>query len=139
MPAKSSVIVAALLLLAASCSKPASYEQFIRRDAAPEGVYGFELDFSDSTALYDLSFYAPAVKRDTMLALDVLWSCPGADSLQERVYLPMKGREVIELYRSDAAPAPAGIWKLSVKVDGAPEDFLGIGIICKRHGTRQTP
>lgn len=137
MPARHSlIVVAALSLLACACGKPSSYEQFVRRAAAPDGVYRFELDFSDSTALYDLSFYSPAVEKDTMLALDVVWSYPDADSLKERVYLPIRGKDAIEPYRSGASPSPAGSWELSVQVENQPEDFLGIGIICKRHGTR---
>ena len=42
-----------------------------------------------------------------------------------------------ELYRSGMVPAQAGDWQLSVRPVGVDEDFLGLGVICKkRDGTR---
>ena len=75
-----------LLLLLSAC-RPASYEQFVRADQAPGGVYEFRLDMGDSLATYDLSLYtrvdAGLLKADEparSLGLEICWSPAGAET-----------------------------------------------------------
>lgn len=125
------------LSLVVSCGKPASYEQFVRVDQAADGVYSFDLDFTDSTAVYDIGFYTPAVDGECSLPLAVSWfSGDGLLQMEERVYLALGREDVIKEYRTRVSPAPAGVWELKVRVTDAPEGFLGLGITCKRYGTR---
>ena len=144
--------VIALLLLLAAC-RPASYEQFIRADQATGGEYVFALDLSDSSAVYDLSFYTridPALmaveQPDRSLGLEISWFAPAAPdsgldpepqdsvALRETVFLPYGGKAgSLQLYRSGVRPSPAGEWRVTVRPQAAPEGLRGIGIICKRH------
>lgn len=133
--------IAALLLL--SACKPASYEQFVRADQAPDGEYVFALDLSDSTASYDISLYTrvdtpvlEAEKPSGQLRLEVEWTAPANSEggLSETVYLPYGNRAgSSNLYRSGVRPSPAGEWRVAVRPKNAPEGLRGIGIICKRH------
>ena len=133
------------VLTVIGCHKPAVCEQFIRADEAVDGLYEFALDMSDTLATYDLSFYTAAL--DAPLSLTVDWSC----DYSETVWLP--AGKVEALYRSGIRPDgqpgtgaayPYGRKKeaaapviLRVRVNNAPEDFRGLGIICKRNdGTR---
>jgi len=131
-----SLFFLSVLILAASCSKPASYECFIKAADAPDGVYNYELDFTDSTATYDISFYTPAIKHKTELAMNVAWSAMADDLLYERVYMTVGKKDVIEKYRSDTKPCPPAFWRVSVQLDSIPDDFKGLGIICVRNGSR---
>lgn len=127
------------ILLLAGC-RPASYEQFIRADQAPGGEYVFALDISDSTAVYDLSFYTrvdPGLMSAAMpsgeIALQVCWYGPADSTLVETVYLPRGGAGgSVQLYRSGIKPSPAGEWRLTVTPTAPPAGLRGIGIICKR-------
>lgn len=134
--------VAAMLLL--SCSAPESMEQFVRRADSENGVYPFELDFSDSLSTFDISFYvrtdisALKASRTASLKLDTRWYNP-SDSLvlEESVYIPsgdQRGERL--LYREGVNPDERGLWRLEVKTNEVPSEFRGIGIICKRNGTR---
>ena len=147
----SRIIPLIAVLLLAAC-RPASYEQFIRADQATDGEFVFALDLSDSSAVYDLSFYTridPALmaveQPDRSLGLEVSWFAPasaapepveGPDSvaLRETVFLPYGGKAgSLQLYRSGVRPSPAGEWRVTVRPQAAPEGLRGIGIICKRH------
>lgn len=71
-----------LVLLTAACNPPASYEQFVRADEAPEGIYEFTLpDFCTAPATaschserseeisFDLSFYTAPLSAPLQLAV----------------------------------------------------------------------
>ena len=139
-----SVMPLVVAFVLAACSQPDTYEQFIRVSDAPEGVYAFELDLSDSTALYDFSFYLRndkaslwAQAADRAVPLDIVWEAPSGDSWAERVYLSSgdeHGRVVP--FRRDCAPAESGVWTLRVTPQDTDKGWRGLGIICHRHGTR---
>ncbi|MBQ9477772.1 MAG: hypothetical protein IJU63_08335 [Bacteroidales bacterium] len=138
------VMPLAALLLAAACSRPDTWEQFIRTADAPGGVYAFEMDLSDSTALYDFTFYLRNDKtslwtraEDCSVPLDIVWTAPSGESWSERVYLRSgdeRGR--VEPYRRDCMMAESGTWTLQVTPRDTDRGFRGLGIICHRHGTR---
>lgn len=133
------IVLAAAILLLASCACPESVEKFVRVDQAPSGLFSFQVDLSDSLSTYDIYFYtADYPHRDsTGLAIQVVWVGPSGQSASESVYMDVgKGRE---LYRSGISMAEPGEWKLDLRVRDVPEGFRGIGIICKRYGPRQTP
>lgn len=137
----------------ASCTRPASFEHFIKAgDAAASavskgGVYRFGLDFSDSLSTYDIFLYTRLadfgignrVHSEEPLGLDVRWISPKMETLlEERVYMRCGGaRGSKELYRSGVKPSPAGEWTLEFRpVPETTVAISGLGIICKRNGTR---
>ncbi len=157
--------ISVLLLLTLACNPPASYEQFVRADEAPEGIYEFTLpDFCTVLATspchsersegisFDLSFYTAPLAAP--LQLEVAWSYPQEEGAvarySETVWFPAGKHRA--LYRSGitvptvdtSAPAPSVIpseakdpLTIRVKPINPPERFRGLGIICKRNdGTR---
>ena len=56
-----------LVLLTAACNPPASYEQFVRADEAPDGIYEFTLPAR--SASFDLSFYTAPLSAPLQLAV----------------------------------------------------------------------
>ena len=151
---KASRIAIFAIMLLVSC-RPASYEQFIRADQAPDGEYAFALDLADSAATYDLSFYTridPALmaaeQPSGSLGLQVSWFPPavaappaGTDpvtldtaAIAETVYIPYGGKAgSVQLYRSGIKPSPAGEWRLTITPMTPPAGLRGLGIICKRN------
>lgn len=134
-----------LALLAAACSEPASFEEFIRSDMAENGVYSFLLDMSDSLSSYDISLYtkvdAPVmgtVSSSSSVGLEISWKeGEAAPALTETVYLPYEGEGGgASLYRSGVKPSSPGFWTVQVRPVDPPPGFRGIGMICKRNGTR---
>ena len=135
-----------LALSAAACSRPGSYERFVTIAQSSGGVYEFELDLSDTTSTYDISFYTRTLGGGQTVApslpLMVAWESPeGVLALEEKVFMRAGGdRGRVEPYRSGVAMAEPGIWKISIRPAEVPEGFSGMGIICKRNdGARQTP
>ena len=131
------VLVCGLALSA--CTAPDSLEQFVRRDEARDGVYIYTLPLTDTTAAYDFWFYSRTEYRKLeSLQLNVQWLAPSGDGFAETVYMrAVEPRGSKELYRSGMVPAQAGDWQLSVRPVGVDEDFLGLGVICRKHdGTR---
>ena len=122
-----------------SCRQPDSLELFVRQDEARDGVYLYSLPLTDTTAAYDFWFYSRTQERPLAgVQLNVQWLAPSGDDLSETVYMErVDPRGVKELYRSGMVPAQAGDWQLSVRPVGVDEDFLGLGVICKKQdGTR---
>ena len=126
-----------LLLLAAACRQPASTETFV---PAP-GPYEFALDLSDSTAVWDVSFYTRVdAARDTLseLALSATWTSPSAESFTETVYLPLSegtsffSQEACVPYRTAVAPLERGCWTLTVTVPSPPPGLRGVGLVVAR-------
>jgi len=150
------------LLLLLACNPPRSYEEFIPAEhsgglAFDDNVYRFDLDLSDSTAVYDVYFYTRVentgltqVRSDHgQLGLEINWLSPltavsdssftaGQSVLSETVYMPLgDDRGSKTLYRSGVSPGLYGLWTLEVKTLDAPKGLRGLGIICKkRNGTR---
>ena len=130
-----------LIVLAAticSCVRPSSTETFIPVDGADFGMYRYELDLTDSLATYDLSFYTRVDGAvPGMLCLDVTWTSPVGDTFGETVYMHTgDSNGACEAYRTGVSPRMAGIWKLDVNIPDAPEGLRGLGLVCKRNGTR---
>ena len=127
-----------VLLLTLACSRPSSTETFLRGP----GPYEFALDLSDSTAVWDVSFYTRVdAARDTLseLALSATWTSPSAESFTETVYLPLSegtsffSREACVPYRTAIAPAERGLWTLTVTVPVPPEGLRGMGLVVRRN------
>ena len=116
------------LILIVSCTRPSSYEQFVRVEDAADGVYEFAVEMADSAATYDLSFYTAPL--DEPLQLEVAFS-----DLHETVWFPAGQHRA--LYRSGIiiptrdTSAPAGPSLFSAEnVEGTvvlPPTFLDSG------------
>ena len=127
-------------ILLAGCREPMSVERFVKG----EGPYTFFVDMSDSTASYDFAFYtridAPAdsLRDRPALPLSVTWTSPSFHVFREEVYLPLEGqstffsRQIRVPYRAGVRPEEWGPWTLTVRVDGAPEGFRGMGLQVER-------
>lgn len=136
----------AILIMAtalASCTRPESYETFVRASEAREGVYSFELDLSDSDCSYDISFYTkidrPRLRSrqgQASMPLAVIWTSPQGEEFSETVYYPIG--QLRTAYRSGVVMNEPGVWGIRVNVISAPRGLRGLGIICRRNedGTR---
>lgn len=131
--------IAALLLalMLTSCDEPQWEDFFLRADEMSyDGRYHYSLDFSDSTAVYDVYFYTkystePGVSS---FPLTVRWISPSGHMLSERVYMATDAQKV--LYRKDICPDEPGMWEISV-LPGKNDEMLGLGVISQKHdGTR---
>ena len=133
---KHPLLILSVLLLAFACSRPSSTETFI---PAP-GPYEFALDLSDSTAVWDLSFYTrvDAADAPSELELSATWTSPSAATFSETVYLPLSAgtsffsQEACVPYRSAVAPAERGLWTLTVTVPLPPPGLRGVGLVVAR-------
>lgn len=123
---KAGIPILLALAMLCSCSRPASYEEFIRCDEASGGIYEFSVDLPDSTASYDLSFYTSALKAPLQLEISL-------DSLRETVWFPEE--KGLALYRSLIRPGAS--MALRIKPLDPPDGFRGLGIILEQNdGTR---
>ena len=126
----------ALLLLALSCGRPASTEQFIRG----EGPFTFTVDMTDSTATYSFDVYTRIDAREcpAELQLDMAWKAPGDSVYKETVYLPVKDHSSVFThdayapYRDAVVPSEWGEWELVITVPDQPEGFRGMGLVTKK-------
>ena len=128
------VAAACAIFLLAACSEPVSRERFIRSDGT--GEYEFNVEFNDSTALYDLFFFTaidkPLVQSDTLASfpMKLLWRSPSGLFFSETVYYPADSLRV--LYRSGLQPSETGVWTLQISVSPEPEGLRGMGLIVER-------
>ena len=131
------VVLSAVALALISCREPAWEESFLRADEVSfDGRYHFDVDFSDSTALYDVSFYTKFGEgfNGKSFPVSVRWTSPSGWTLNEKVYWDADSVKV--LYRKDITPPEAGVWDLSVYAEKL-SGMLGMGIITEKHdGTR---
>lgn len=130
------VLLAGLALCC--CEKPSSSESFIRASDAEDGKYVFELALTDSLSSYDISICSRLSEgKSRSLCLKVRWVSPDWESFCETVYTePVGIKGNVELYRSGVEPCPPGNWKIEITAVDAPESLCGIGLVCKRNGTR---
>ena len=106
---------AALILALAACSRPVSYEQFIKAEDAPAGIYEFAIPSSIFTSsaspaaaapklsavsgpTYNISIYTAPLEK--ALQLDILWIASSSEDLQhfpsKMPQVPFeKGRQII--------------------------------------------
>jgi len=124
-----------------SCTRPVSYETFIRSDETVDGEYRFGLELSDSLS-YDIFLFSVTDRLSgeaRSVHIDVKWVSPSGSEASETVVLPLGGSEGRkELYRSAVMPPERGKWTVAVRTCGRIERLRGIGLICKENGTRQT-
>lgn len=137
-----------LLMAVASCSRPSSYEPFIVREDAEYGdTYNFNLDLSDSTVNYALSFYTrlerPAFGDFPLdsVSLDLRWISPSDSVILSDTTFIKVGQAVDSSYYSkdyildykDVLNLPEkGVWRLKAKVLNDSEAIRGIGVIFTR-------
>ena len=125
------LLLVAVVLAAAACARPGSYEQFVRSDGS--GEYSFSLDFADTLQACDISFYTAIdhpLLKDTLVSfpLKVVWRAPSGRYFSETVYYPADSVRV--RYRSGLVPSEAGEWTLSVSIEKEPRGLRGLGVIC---------
>lgn len=124
------LLLVAVVLAAAACARPGSYEQFVRSDGS--GEYSFSLDFADTLQACDISFYTAIDRpllKDTLVSfpLKVVWRAPSGRYFSETVYFPADSVRV--RYRSGLVPSEAGEWTLSVSIEKEPRGLRGLGVI----------
>jgi len=118
-----------------ACSRPVSEEYFILKGNAPDGVYAFTLDLSDTTVTYDISFFLRPDRRDPSgFPLTVSWYQGDSLRYTENLFFPA-GKETAP-YRSGVRMSDPGEWTLCLEPCCPPAGFSGIGVISKRNGTR---
>lgn len=132
------LVLALFLLLAVCCTEPGTQDSFVSRSEAAGGIYEFTFQIEDIRTDYNFSFFTRVDgKWQAAIPLYVKWLSPSGDSFSETVYF--RAGEEVEPYRSEVALAEEGDWRISVSVPEAPRGFRGLGMICKKNGTRQTP
>lgn len=123
------------LTLLFSCGRPSSDEDFVLRKDAPDGVYSFRLDLSDTTLSYDLSLYIRPDSRDSSgFPLTARWYRGDTLRFTEELFFPA-GKEKV-LYRSGVRMVEPGEWTLCLEPCCPPAGFSGIGVVNQRNGTR---
>lgn len=132
-------VAAVLLLLFACCAPDAGYSQFVKITEAERGVYPFEVSVEDTLSTYTYSFYTridarPSNNARNAMRLDVTWTSPSGRTAEETVYMDISKEAGV--YRSGVRMREAGNWKFDVRVPDVPNGFCGLGIICKKDGTR---
>lgn len=136
----------AVILGAVACTRPSSVEEFRKysqRDSL--GRYCFVMDFSDSTAMFDVSFFTridcrPAVFRSMGdIPVEVLWTSPSGLNYGETVYIPRDShsrstafsKEYLSPYRKGLVPDEHGKWTLALTVPLERRSGLrGMGVAC---------
>lgn len=130
----------AALLCALSCREPSAREDFV----AGEGPYVFRVDMTDSTRVYDFTFYSRLDSRPSQLKgvvdmpLDIQWISPSGGVYGETVWLPLTdpkatyySRQIRRPYRTGVVPSEAGVWALAVFVPDSVSvpGLRGLGLI----------
>lgn len=143
-----SLVTAIGFIMAVSCSSPEAVEQFVSvSDVDAAGRLGFELNMSDTSATYDLSFFTRVDSPDrkfgqlTEFPLRVYFVSPAGKVFSETVYLPLElfegtdsfVHDICVDYRSDIVPYEYGIWNLYV-IPPAVDGLRGIGVILNKTG-----
>lgn len=150
-------VLAVLTAAAVSCARPDSVEQYVGiEQREPNGLYRYSVDFSDTLATYDITFYSRIdAGRQRMAAVKdfpimVTWTSPSGQSYRENVYFVVHDEargsnyyssQYRKVYRTGLVPVEPGVWDLTVYVNSGKDvpGFRGLGVICKKnlpHGTR---
>ena len=148
------LVFAVLAAAALSCARPDSVEQYVGAEQRePNGLYRYSIDLSDSTATYDISFYTRIDAGKQRMAtvkdfpLMVTWTSPSGQRYRETVYFTVgdeaRGsnyytRQYRKTYRTGLVPVESGVWDMTVHVNSGNDihGFRGLGVICKKNGTR---
>ena len=126
--------MACACMLLAACREPVSRERFIMADGS--GEYAFDVEFNDSLALYDLSFYTaidkPLAAPDTLgsFPMKLLWRSPSGLFFSETVYYPADSARVF--YRRGLKPSETGLWSLELTISPEPAGLRGMGLVVAR-------
>ncbi len=59
---RTAVLLFLFCCLALSCTPPGAYEKFVPAPGTEENIYIFDVDLSDTSCLYDVSFYTKETK-----------------------------------------------------------------------------
>lgn len=123
------LIALILFFVASSCSQPVSSETFIPSSKVDSlGYYTFEVDFSDSTKVYDVYFYTRLDMPFTRnipaldLPLEAIWKSPSGKNYRDLLVLSKEDtkqyftKDYYSLYRKKISPNENGIWQLSTKI-----------------------
>ena len=140
--------LAALLLLAMSCREPMSKETFRKG----EGPYRFEVDMTDSTCVYDFTFYTRidggffGIDTPEEMRMTVLWKSPSDSLFGETVFMPLAdsagtfySKQITAPYRREIVPVEWGRWQMEVIVPEPVKGLRGLGLITgktRENGTR---
>lgn len=143
-------LIIAFMAVMAGCSRPDSYEEFVRiEDKTADGLYHFPLDLSDSTAVYDVSFFSRIDCTRLRLAsiedfpMTVLWTSPSGVKYSEKVFFPVSSyagssgfysHQYRIPYRTGIVPERKGVWDMAVRIesDRYIPGFRGLGVVCKK-------
>ncbi len=96
------LVSAILLIMAVACSRPGSWEQFVRAEDAPGGVYEFAIPSSSvipseaKESTFNLTFYTSPL--DEPLQLEVTWLYSSAEVFpvsQKHGHQEQKPREIV--------------------------------------------
>lgn len=129
-----------------SCSAPLTMEDFRSMDDRDSlGRFSYELDMSDSLAVYDISFYtrldqsAKDFADGSDVCVDIEFVSPSGATFSEVVYIPhssfssrRKGTyDCLVEYRIGSVPVEWGVWKMNLTV---PQTYgmRGMGVINKK-------
>ena len=132
---RSLLAVACAVVLIAACGEPASRERFIRSDGS--GEYAFQVEMTDTSASYDLSFYTaidrPLMQPDTLgsFPMRLLWRSPSGRFYSETVYYPADSS--IVHYRTGLIPSENGSWELQISISPEPAGLRGMGLVVARN------
>ena len=142
------LFMAAALFLAAACTEPMSKETFRKG----EGPYRFDVDMSDSTSVYDFTFYTRidggffGVDAPKEMKMTVLWKSPSDSLFGETVFMPLAdsagtfySSQITAPYRKGVVPLEWGKWEMEVVVPETIKGMRGLGLITgktRENGTR---
>lgn len=133
------VSLVSVLVAAVACGgPPGEWSGFVRAGDAQDGVYVFDIPFSDSLAVYDLWIYS-RTGGDALegVRMNVRLTSPDGDSFAETVYMSRISADGDkELYRSGLRVSRPGVWRLSARPVDVGGEFCGMGVICTKDGTR---
>lgn len=125
------LLLAACALLA--CSRPATYEKFVRVDQSDNGLYRFEIEFRDTVHTFDISFFSAIPGKPGGLPVHVCWTSPSGRTLNETVYMKAGDPHgTQQVYRSGVAVSEKGVWQLDLRPLADLAGFPGIGVVCSQ-------
>ena len=135
------MVAAAICLLAVSCSQGGDFYEFQDTDPHNGGVYGFNVPFTDSGAVYETFLacrFNSLPEGTASIPLILTAVSPSGEIAQETLALPLDGERTGSLewpYRSNVSPAgDTGVWYLSLTVPSADisRHVLGMGFRSRR-------
>lgn len=135
------------LMAVASCRKPSAMEFFVlNEDRGEDGLYRYEMDFSDSLATYDVYIYSRIDELGSTLLeredipMAAYWTAPDGEVYKDTFYFPVReakrgffSSEYKMLYREGITPIQRGKWSLHIDVAQGEQmpTLRGLGIAYK--------